>query len=79
MSRETREKLEAALQHVKASRRDLLKHLLLGGGATALLAPMAQVVLAQDTPKKPTLTAIEKCIADKLSRPPSRLTASRSK
>ena len=52
MSRETRDRLDAVLQNVKSSRRDLLKRLLVGGGA-ALLVPMSAVLAdAQDTTAK---------------------------
>ena len=48
MSQETRDALDAALLNVKASRRDLLKRLLIGGGA-ALLVPMSVTLAdAQD-------------------------------
>ena len=43
MSGETRDRMEAVLQNVKSSRRDLLKRLLIGSGA-ALLIPMSSVL-----------------------------------
>ncbi len=43
MSRETRDAVDAVLQNVKSSRRDLLKRLLIGGSA-ALLIPMSSVL-----------------------------------
>ena len=48
MSRETRDALDEVLSHVRPSRRDLLKRLLIGGGA-ALLVPMSVAIAdAQD-------------------------------
>ena len=57
MSPEAKDKLDVALQHVKSSRRDLLKRLLVGGGAIALQAPMANLLAAGTSN-----AAILKCI-----------------
>ena len=43
MSQETRTGMDAVIEHVRPSRRDLLKRLLVGGGA-ALLIPMSAVL-----------------------------------
>jgi hypothetical protein len=64
MSPETKDKLDAALQHVKPNRRDLLKRLLVGGGATALLAPMSEVLAARE-PAHKSAAQISKCIENK--------------
>jgi hypothetical protein len=66
MSRETQEQLEALLLHVEPSRRDLLKRLLMGGGAVALLAPMSKVLAAGTAPPK-SKAAISKCITAKFA------------
>jgi len=44
MSRETRDPVEAVLENVKSSRRDVLKRLLIGAGAMALMVPMSSVL-----------------------------------
>ena len=49
MSRGTRDAVDAVLQHVKSSRRDLLKRLLIGSGA-ALLVPMSSVLADAQEP-----------------------------
>jgi hypothetical protein len=61
MSEDTLAKLDAALQHVPPSRRDLLKRLLLGAGAV-LLAPVSGVLAAGKN--------VGDCINDKLHAAP---------
>jgi hypothetical protein len=58
MSEETLAKLDAALQQVKSSRRDLLKRLLVGGGTMALMTPMTNLLAAGKSN-----AAISKCMA----------------
>jgi hypothetical protein len=62
MSDETRERLEIALQHVNASRRDALRCLLVGGGAMVLLAPISQVLAGG----APYANPIAKCVQGKM-------------
>jgi hypothetical protein len=61
MSPEAKDNLDAALQHVKSNRRDLLKRLLMGGGTIALVTPMMNVLAAGKSN-----AAILKCIDEKL-------------
>jgi hypothetical protein len=61
MSRETLEKLDAALQQVKSSRRDLLKRLLVGGGTMALMTPLTNLLAAGKSN-----AAISKCFKNQL-------------
>jgi hypothetical protein len=44
MSQKTEDPVEAVLENVKSSRRDLLKRLLVGAGAMALMVPMSTVL-----------------------------------
>jgi osmotically-inducible protein OsmY len=60
MSRETLTKLDAALQQVKSSRRDLLKRLLVGSGTMALMTPMTNLLAAGKSN-----SAISNCLAKK--------------
>jgi hypothetical protein len=60
MSEETLAKLDAALQQVKSSRRDLLKRLLVGGGTMALMTPMTNLLAAGKSN-----AAISNCMAKK--------------
>jgi hypothetical protein len=61
MSPEAKDKLDAALQHVKSSRRDLLKRLLVGGGTMALMTPMTDLLAAGKSN-----AAISKCFKNQL-------------
>jgi hypothetical protein len=50
MARDTPASVNAVLQHVKPSRRDLLKRLLISAGAAALMVPLSAVLAnAQET------------------------------
>jgi hypothetical protein len=50
MSRDTRDTLDQLLTQVGRNRRAILKKLLIGAGALALVAPASSVLSAQDDP-----------------------------